>query len=207
MIDILIADDHKVLLDGFISLFKNEEGINVVATAYNGQEVIDKLKETPIDIALLDINMPVINGVETCKLITKRYPKTKVIALSMYKQKSYVKRMKLNGARGYLLKDDSASEIIKAITEVHSGGEYYSHQLQQSDKSKDAPTIFNQDSITTREQEILELIAKGQSNKQIGLLLHISNHTVDSHRKNLLNKFQAKNAAELVKMAIDKGLL
>lgn len=207
MIKILIADDHKVLLDGFLSIFQSYNQIEVVATAANGQQVLDRLKEVEVDIALLDINMPILNGVETCKKIKTKFPKTKVIALSMYRQKSYIKRMIQHGAMGYLLKDDSAEEIIDAITSVHQGKKYFSRQL--SSDVFDAQTNRDQKiaDITSREQEVLNLIAQGLSNKSIGLKLSISIHTVDSHRKSLLSKFQAKNAAELVRMASEKGLL
>ncbi len=208
MINILIADDHKVLMDGFVSIFKNVEDFHVVASVNNGQEVLDKLKETEVDIVLLDINMPVLNGVETCKKISKDYPQVKVIALSMYRESSFVKRMKQNGAKGYLLKDDSADIIIEAIHTVSKGKEYYSDQLKnilfnQVFEEK----TFNTAAVTKREKEVLELIAEGMTNKEIGDKLFVSNHTIISHRKNLIEKFNAKNTAELVKLAIEKGVI
>jgi len=208
MIQLLIVDDHKVLLDGFTSLFKEQEDITVVATANDGYETLQKLQEHTVDIVLLDINMPKLNGVETCKLISKQYPHTKVIALSMYKQTSYVNKMKMNGAKGYLLKDDTAEEIISAIKLVHSGREYYSKQIKQILANPLGEEVeLDPSTITRRETEILKLISEGLSTKLISEQLFISVHTVESHRKNLLSKFNAKNTASLVKKAMDIGFL
>lgn len=208
MIKILIADDHTVLMDGFISIFENVDNFDVVATVNNGLEVLKVLAEKEVDIILLDINMPVLNGVETCKKITKEYPSVKVIALSMYRQASFIKRMRQNGAKGYVLKDDTAEVIKEAILEVYKGGEYYSEQL----KSIVMNNVFQKQHddvsmITKREKEVLELIAQGLTNKVISEKLFLSDHTVVSHRKNLISKFNAKNTAELVKITMEKGLI
>lgn len=207
MIKILIADDHKVLLDGFKSLFENINDIEVVATAKNGVEVLDLLKSTEVDVVLMDINMPILNGVETCKKIKKLYPEIKVVALSMYKEVSYVKRMKAYGASAYLLKDDSSNEIIKAIYEVYDGGQYFSKQLKDLLFNNVLSDDLGVVTLTRREKEVIQLISEGLSNKEIGQKLILSTHTIDSHRKNLLAKFNAKNKAELVKKAMEKGLL
>lgn len=208
MIQLLIVDDHRVLLEGFTSLFKEQDDIEVVATANDGYETLQILKQHSIDVILIDINMPRLNGVDACKLITEQYPHTKVIALSMYKQSSYVNKMKMNGARGYLLKDDTSEEIIDAIRKVYVGGEYHSEQIKQilADPSLEEIEL-DTSSITRRETEILKLISDGLSTKLIGEQLFISTHTVESHRKNLLSKFKAKNTASLVKKAMDKGFL
>ena len=208
MIRLLIADDHKVLLDGICSYFSDIEHIDVVAIAQNGKVVLDILNKLEVDIVLLDINMPELNGVETCKAISKKHPSIKVIALSMYKQASYVKRMTAYGAKGYLLKDESASEMIKAIETVHNGGTYYSHKLI----GLMITNVFQveqkqQNHLTRREKEVLEMIAAGLSNKSIAEQLNLSIHTIDSHRKNLLIKFDAKNTAELVKITMERGLI
>lgn len=208
MIQLLIADDHKVLLEGVTSIFQDLNNINVAATARDGFEAISKLQSQKIDIVLLDINMPNMNGVETCKIITERFPEVKVIALSMYKQSSYVNKMKTNGAKGYLLKDDSSEEIIAAIESVDAGNEYYSAQIQVVLANPELDEmVLDASSITRRESEILSLIAEGYSTKLIGDQLYISTHTVESHRKNLLLKFKAKNTASLVKKAMDIGVL
>jgi len=207
MIKLLIADDHKILLDGFISLFQDIEHIQVVATAINGIEVLDKVAETRIDIALLDVNMPLMNGVETCKQLSQKFPDIKVIALSMHKENSFVERMKRFGAKGYMLKDDSTEELIKAIQTVYDGGTYYSSRVQSSSVISKRSSPFDLNKISKREVEILTLIAQGFSNKEVSKQLYLSVHTIDSHRKNMLNKFQAKNSADLVRKALEKGLI
>lgn len=207
-IRILLADDHKLLLDSFALIFKDIAYIDVVATAADGLEVLDILTAQEVDVVLLDINMPKLNGVETCKKITRSFPNVAVIALSMYREASYVKRMKSFGAKGYVLKDDTADEIIEAITAVFNGKEYFSKQLKDlifeslfSAVKPDLPAV------TRREKDVLAEIADGLSNKSIAEKLFISQHTVDSHRKNLLAKLEAKNSAELVKIAMEKGII
>lgn len=208
MVRLLIADDHQVLIDGFKSIFDYEEGIQVVATALNGQEVLDHLKDTEVDVILLDINMPVLNGVETTKRITKKYPGVKVIALSMYDQQSYFKRMMQYGARGYLLKNDPIDEILTAISTVMEGQRYISEKLRDQLSSIEFLTGSKQDvEISTRELDVLKLISEGMTDTEMAEKLFISSHTVNSHRKNLLSKFNAKNSAVLVKKALEKGLI
>ena len=177
----------------------------------NGREVLDLIEEMVPDVILLDINMPVLDGVETCKRISKKYKKIKVMALSMYDQQSYFKRMMKFGAKGYLLKNDTAEEIVKAIRFVMEGGRYVSPQLSSIFSSIEF--ITNRQTpqtglaISSRELEVLILIAEGNTNHGIGRQLHISHHTVNSHRKHLLAKLDAKNNAELVKKAMEKGVL
>jgi len=208
MIRILIADDHQVLLDGLSALFRESDIVDVVDTAANGTIVLKKLAEHEIDIVLLDINMPEMNGVETCREIMRKHSDVKVIAISMYKQSSYVKRMKSYGALGYILKDDSADEMIEAIQAVHSGKEYYSRQLVELLRNNvlRVPGDLTP-KISEREMQVLQLISEGFSNKEICAKLILSVHTVDSHRKRLLSKYNAKNVAELVKKAMDQGIV
>ena len=211
MIHLLIADDHQVLLDGFISIFDDIDDIEVVGTARNGQEVLDFLSDNETDVVLLDINMPVLNGVETCKQITKKYPHLHVVALSMYDQQSYFKRMMQYGAKGYLLKDDNVEEIERAIRQVMEGKRYVSSQLQSMLSSIDFIAGNNKphfgSEISSRELEVLQLVAEGHTDQEIASQLFISYHTVNSHRKKLLTKFDAKNTAELVKKAMEKGVI
>lgn len=211
MIRLIIADDHQVLLDGFNAIFDQIDDIEVVATAQNGKEVLNLLKTQQTDVILMDINMPVLNGVEACKKITKSYPGIKVIALTMYDQQSYFKRMIQYGAKGYLLKNDKADEIESAIRKVVEGGIYVSSQLQSMLTSIDfisgKKSSMMGFEISDREKEVLSHIAEGRTDQEISKLLFISFHTVNSHRKNLLLKMGAKNTAELVKKAMNKGIL
>ena len=211
MVNLLIADDHQVLLDGFISIFDKIDDIDVVATAHNGQEVLDYLEIHPVDIVLLDINMPILNGVETCKVIGKRYPDVKVVALSMYDQQSYFKRMMQYGAMGYLLKNDAVEEIERAIRLVLDGEKYVSTQLRDMLTSLNFLAGNNKEvygsEVSPRELEVLQWVAEGFTDPQIAEKLFISSHTVSSHRKNLILKFDAKNTAELVKKALERGII
>ncbi len=211
MIRLLIADDHQVLLDGFASIFDSVDDIEVIATANNGQHVMDQLEQVEVDIILLDINMPVLNGVEVCKKVSQKYPHIKVIALSMYDQGSYVRRMLQYGAKGYLLKNDSADEMIRAIRQVQQGEFYISGQLKEKMASIDfiigRQKRSNHQDISDRELEVLDLLSNGLTDQEIGEKLFISHHTANSHRKSLIQKLNAKNTVELVRIALDKGLI
>ena len=207
MIRVLIADDHQVILDGFNSIFHQMEDIELVGKLKNGQEVLEFLESTQVDIAILDIKMPLLNGVETCKKISRRYPNTKVIALSMFDQQSYMKRMFQYGAMGYLLKDDTAKEVEKAIRLVHGGEKYISRELR--DRLTNVDRILNPRGraieITSREEEVLSLLSQGLTDNEIGEKLFISFHTAKTHRKKLISKFGAKNTTDLIRMAIEQG--
>lgn len=210
MIRLMIADDHQVLLDGFKSIFDATSDIRVIATAKNGREVLRILEEQTPDVLLMDIKMPDLNGVETCKKAVKLYPDLKVIALSMYDQMSYVKRMFQFGASGYLLKNDSAEIIETAIREVVRGNPYLSPQLKSkmSDPLVGLRGEENQmENISEREKEVLVLLAGGLTDGQIAEKLFLSVHTVNSHRKRILAKFHAKNSAELVRICMEKGII
>lgn len=208
MISLLIADDHQIILDGFESIFKDDADIHILATALNGLQVLDILNTERVDVAILDINMPDLNGVELCKKITKNYPEIKVIALSMYKRQSYIQRMLQYGAKGYLLKDDSSEEIRNAILTVMNGENYFSSQIEPSlllfGKIKEE---LPAEVITPRETKVLQLISQGYTNPEIANELFISHHTAESHRKNLIAKLAAKNTADLVRIALEKGLI
>jgi len=208
MIRLLIADDHQVLLDGFQLIFDRIEDIDVVATATNGQIVLDILKEEEIDVIMMDIGMPVMTGLEASKEVTRRFPKVKVVALSTYKNPSYIKRMTQHGAVGYLLKSSPADEIQTAIRKVAKGEKYYSKELEQELlDSILARAHAPLPTVTKREKEVLLLLAEGLNYREISDKLFISINTVNSHRKNLISKFGVKNSTELVKEAMEQGIL
>ena len=212
MITVLIADDHQVLLDGFVSIFDDIDDIQVIGTVSNGKQVLDFVAQNTMkspDVVLLDINMPVLNGVQTCKKLTESYPHIAVIALSMYDQSSYYKRMMQYGAKGYLLKNDNAEEIVQAIRDVHAGGIYVSSKMQMAIQGEQIPSKETPESydVSRRELEVLREIATGLTDQQIGEKLFISHHTVTSHRKKLFQKLQANNAGQLVQIAMEKGLI
>ena len=207
MIRILIADDHQVLLDGFVAILEKVEDIEIVATASNGKQVLDHLKETEVDVTLLDINMPVLNGVETCKKISSSYPDVKVIALSMHKKQSFIKRMIQYGAKGYILKDDPASNIIDGIRSVMEGGKYFSPRIMDLVLTNNTKLSSSPGEITAREIEVLHLISEGLTNQEIASKLFLSHHTTESHRRNLLDKLGARNTADLVRKGLEKGYI
>lgn len=172
------------------------------------EETLDYLKDHDADIILMEINMPILCGVATCKEVTKKCPSTHVIALSMYDQHSYFKRMIQFGAKGYLLKNDSAEEIEKAIRILMEGERYISRQMIEHLSSIDyitGKTSHDENiEISNREKEVLLLVANGFTDQQIAEQLFISYHTMNSHRKNIIVKLDAKNTAELIKKSIEK---
>jgi len=204
MIKILIADDHKVFRDGIIAILEDVKDISVIAEASDGREVLDRLKEVQPDVILMDITMGDTNGIDTTKLVKTTYPNIKVLALSMHSESGYIVKMLEVGASGYLLKDAGKEEMENAIRVIAKGNTYYSQQVSsiivQHLTNPGVP-------LTKRETEVLKLIAEEYSNPEIAKELFISIRTVDTHRRNLLEKLQAKNTAGLVKYAIKHGIV
>lgn len=208
MIKVLIADDHQLLIDGIRSTLRNDKHIKIVAEAHNGLEVLEKLDSLngEIDVILMDIYMPEMNGLDCTRMVCKKYPEMKVIALSQYDERRFVKKMIRYGSTGYLLKDASKSEIIEAIHKVNEGGEYFTGRISDklfkpNENNDDADPLFPK--LTVREKEVLKLICEGNSSHEISAELNISYHTVESHRANLMVKTQVKNTAGLVRWAIE----
>lgn len=176
--------------------------VTVTGLAQNAYQAIEHLKEILPEIVITDINMPEISGIELSSKIRKEYPNVKIIAMSTYNERSYVSQMVQAGASGYLLKSASREEMEEAILTVSSGKLYMSLELDISrEEIKKMPVL------TTREREVLVLIAEGLTNPQIAERLFVSPHTVDSHRKNLLTKFEVNNTAGLIKWAAKNGLI
>lgn len=208
-IRILLVDDHQIIIDGLQALLENVDGIRIVSHASNGRAAIDQLKVIDVDVVLVDIDMPVLNGFETTQIIKKEYKSTKVIILSMHSEAAMIKDLIETGTDGYLLKNSSKDELVNAIFKVYNGGRYFSPDVTMSlVEPKDGKQDKLSDlSLTHREIEILKLIAEGYTNKEVGTKLFISNRTVDTHRTNLMKKIGVKNLAGLVNFAIKKGLL
>ncbi len=212
MINVLIADDHEVFRDGIISILENVDDISIVAEAKDGRETMEKLKEVKPDVILMDIAMGGANGIETTQLVKQAYPDIKVLVLSMHSESGYVVKMLEAGASGYLLKDAGQEEMIRAIRTVYEGNTYYSQQVSsiivaQLTNSGKAQKERAGVPLTQREVEVLKLITEEYSNPEIAEKLFISVRTVDTHRRNLLEKLRVKNTAGLVKYAIKQGLL
>ncbi len=212
MITVLIADDHKVFRDGIISILEDVEDIDVIAEANDGREVMTILKEIQPQVILMDITMGDANGIDTSKLVIKEYPEIKILVLSMHSESGYIVKMLEAGASGYLLKDAGKEEMIRAIRTVAEGNTYYSkkvssaiveHLTNPNKSQKEKAGI----PLTKREIEVLQLIAEEYSNPEIAEKLYISIRTVDTHRRNLLEKLGAKNTAGLVKFAMKHGII
>jgi DNA-binding NarL/FixJ family response regulator len=204
MIKILIVDDHPLILEGIKALLADSDKITVVGTASNAFDAIAFLKENSIDIAFLDINLPDISGIELCKKIKEEFPSVRCIALSTFSERSYISRMIQNGAMGYLLKNSSREEILTAIHQVYAGGYFMNVNLDESIPSENLkPSPF----LTPREKEVLIHIAEGLTNQQIADQLFVSVLTINSHRKNLLTKFEVNNTASLIKLAAHQKLI
>ena len=211
MINVLIADDHQLLIDGIKTALEGVEDITVVAEASNGYKVLEKLESgIPVDVILMDINMPQLDGLNCTKMVAKKFPDVKVIALSQYDEKRFVKQMVKNGASGYLLKDTGKDILVKAIKTVHGGEKYFCERLSlrlinQELKMQDTKALFPK--LSKREVEILQLIGKEYSSQQVADKLFISFHTVESHRANLMFKAGVKNTAGLIRWAVENDLL
>jgi len=209
---ILLADDHNIVLDGLSSLIDDISGVVVVAKCSNGKQVLNFLKEDSVDLILMDIDMPIISGLEATKIISKDYPNVKIIALSMYSKLSYVKKMMQYGAKGYLLKTTNKAEIEVAIDTIVNRDETF---ISPSLEKEILSSVFTENArskgslpvITKRERQVLELIAEEHTSAEIAEKLKISTNTVEFHRKNLLIKFDARNVVGLVKVAIQSGIL
>ncbi len=212
MINILIVDDHKVLIDGIKSILADQEDIQVVAEALNGPETLRLLEQKEVDVVLLDINLPGQDGIEICKIITKSYPSVKVLALTMFNEGSFIHGMLKSGAKGYLLKNSGKDEVIAAIRSVDKGEKYFSKEVSNTLIESMMPGREKKTSgfipkLTRRETEILKLIVEEHTTAEIAKKLFLGLSTVETHRKNLLSKVGVRNTAGLVRVALEHKLL
>jgi DNA-binding NarL/FixJ family response regulator len=205
MITVFIIDDHQMIIEGIHSLLLSEKDIEWMGSAKLPDELLNVLKTRQPDVLLMDINLPQKSGLDLCLEVKEKYPGVQIIGLSTSFQASVIRKMKENGASGYLLKDASKKEIVTALHAVNQGREYVSFSVAEVLKQK-TPTD-QLPVLTKREKEVLELIAEGWTNQEIADKLFLNCTTVDSHRKNMLTKFNAKNTAALVKIAVSNHLI
>jgi DNA-binding NarL/FixJ family response regulator len=210
IIPIAVVDDHQVVINGLKAMFSGIPEVEVVYSTTSGNALLEWLKNETPAVILLDIQMPEINGIDLCKHIKKNFPSIKIIAFSSFDDTHYVKQIIRSGSSGYLLKNADQQTILTAIHSVMNGEEYIDESIKkiliQESISGQRKSIFDIP-LTKREKEILQLIADGNSNQEVADKLFISLRTVETHRFNLTQKLDVKNAAGLVKEAIKRGLV
>lgn len=212
-IRVLVADDHSVVRQGIRHVLEGAEEFTIVAEAENGNEVAELVAQSKPDVVVLDISMPGLSGIEVTAVLRKRFPKCRVLILSMYDNQEYVLEAVRSGAHGYLLKDTAADDLATAIRSIHSGEAFYSPPIAaklaaavKGDFSDKADT-GELASLTTREREVLRGIARGLTNKDIATQLGISPRTVETHRESLMRKLGIRHVAGLTKLALETGLI
>ncbi len=200
VISVIIVDDHPLVLNGFEFILKNSADIILLGTFTSSADALAFLQTQPVDIALVDINMPGMNGIDTTSIIKKDHPNTQVIAISNLNEGSIALRMLQAGALGYLLKNVSAEDLIQGIHSVHRGEQVLSHEMSFILKGNQQDSVPK---ITEREREVLKWMAQGYTTPKIAELMFISPLTVESHRRNLLQKFSVSNSASLIHKATE----
>jgi two-component system, NarL family, nitrate/nitrite response regulator NarL len=210
-ITLFILDDHKMLIDGLKALLQNETQFKIIGEATNGKKALEFISKHVPDIVMSDISMPEMDGVAFTKALHINFPDVKVLALSMYSEKSYISEMLEAGASGYILKNTGKQELITALQKIATGGMYFSDEVSatmmkaftERDNTPQKPQVF----LTERELEIVKLIAKEYSNAQIADELFISERTVETHRKNIFRKTNTKTVIGLIKYLIENKII
>jgi len=210
---ILLADDHSVMRSGLRALLEREGNLEVVGEAANGRDAVSLSSTLSPDIVVMDVAMPVLNGIEAARSILRQAPTTRVVMLSMHSDESYVMRSLNAGARGYLLKDSAAAELLSALDAVSRGKSFFSSAVRRL-LAEDYVRALRQkgmvdsyELLTSREREVLQLLAEGKTNKEVATSLNISPYTVETHRGNILEKLGLHTPAELILYAVRKGII
>lgn len=212
-IRVILADDHKLMRSGLRLLVEQQPEFRVVGEAGDGRQAVALALELKPDVAVLDIGMPELNGIEAAHQITEQLPETAVVMLSMHSDESYVLRALKAGARGYLLKDSAEADLVQAILAVREGKSFFSPAVSQvllEDYLRKLRKTGAEDSyelLSPREREILQLVAEGKSSKDVANLLNLSVYTVETHRANLMKKLNLKSMPELILYAVRKGVI
>ena len=207
MIRVFIVDDHPLVIEGIHALLQNEKTIEWGGHAMNAASCLGYFIGNTADVLLMDISMPGMDGIELCAVMKSRYPGVFILGLSTYSQGIFIKKMMENGASGYILKNTSREELMKAIQTVNDGGIYFSGEAGESLREYQKSSVSKLPELSRREKEILGFIAEGYTNPQIAEKLFLSSFTVDSHRKNLLAKLEVKNTATLIRLAVERKLI
>ncbi len=214
MIRVFIAEDHKIVRDGIRHMLENESDFTLVGEAENGAEAVEKLREAEVDVLIVDINMPEMNGIELTKYVTEKYPDTKVMVLSMLDNENYIKQAVASGAIGYVSKTNGKEELLNAIRTVAAGEFFISHKLSINlIKGNRTISFLTEEGkrleleLSAREVEILNLIAEGYTNEEIADKTFTSKRTIETHRRNMIEKTKTRNTASLIKFAIAAGII
>jgi DNA-binding NarL/FixJ family response regulator len=212
-ITVLLVDDHTVVRQGLRALMAAEEDIEVIGEAENGRQAVGLAKKTPPDVVVMDVAMPLLNGLEATRQILNAVPTAKVLVLTSYGDDECVQQLMRAGASGYLIKQTAANDLLKAVREVRRGNAFFSPSIarrlrdQCRDSFSPGQNAKKAGELTSREAEVLQLIAEGFSNKQIAVELSISIKTVEKHRQQVMNKLNIHDVAGLTRYAISKGFI
>ncbi|WP_456295784.1 response regulator transcription factor [Vibrio sp. AK197] len=207
-VNVLLVDDHQVVLDGFLARLELEPQIHVVGTASNGVDAIEAVGRWHPDVVLMDVSMPIMNGIDATRVIKSNFPNVKVIMLTMHDNREYIIQVMQAGAVGYMLKEISAENMVQAIKTVFQGATYFCESVTQTLFTQPIPVAHHPaNPLSRREESILKLVAIGHSSKKIASLLDISYRTVETHRQNIKHKLDLHSTAQLAKYAVEHGLV
>ncbi len=207
MIHVLIADDHPLITDGLCTALEGRSSLRLVGVAENGRAVLELAARRPVDVVLMDIDMPEMDGIEAARRLRIEHPGIRIIILTMHAEAALMQRLVADGVDGYLLKTAGADEVVRAIEQVHAGTPYFSARVTTTLAAAATRSAVPPEPLTDRELEILKLVAQGLTNKEIAEQLFISHRTVDTHRTNLMRKLNVNNVAGLVRYAFQQGLV
>jgi two-component system, NarL family, response regulator NreC len=207
-IRILLADDHAVVRQGFKMILAEQPDMEIIGEAGNGREALALAESLKPDIVVMDVAMPELNGIEATRRMGESVPHARVVALSMHKDSVYVREILRAGARGYLLKDSIAEDLVSAVRSVARGEGYISPQVSNAVLDDYRRHVTNPiDTLTSREREVLQMLAEGKTNKEIAVILNLSVYTVDAHRGRIMEKLNLHSINELVRFAVRNGLI
>lgn len=211
-ISLALADDHQLFRKGLCLIFEEQDGFEVVIEAENGKQLVDALAHKSVDVVLLDLEMPEMNGAEALKIIKEVHPSIKVLLLTMHDNEKYMISFLQQGAHGYLLKDASPDELVHGVKKVHQSGRYINDRVSEALLNRldglkvETPTLGEENNLGEREMEVLRLICEEFTTAEIADKLFLSTRTIESYRKRLLEKTDTRNTAGLVRFAIEKDL-
>ena len=212
-IRILLADDHTVIRKGLRLLLESQPGFKVIAEAADGRETVAQAEAHQPDVVVLDVAMPTLNGIEAARQISAKLPQTAIVFLSMHSDESYVLKALKSGAKAYLLKDSAEYDLINAIRAVSEGKAFFSPAISKMlmeeymRQMREREVEDSYELLTTREREVLQLLAEGKTNKEVAQILNLSLYTVETHRGNILQKLNLHSGAELILYAVRKGVI